>query len=34
MMGVTATIMKLDNELKTLISLDSESMGLTQFNHE
>ena len=34
MMGVTATIMKLDNELKALISLDSESMGLTQFNHE
>jgi len=34
MMGVTATIMKLDEELKTLISLDSESVGFTQFNLE
>lgn len=31
MMGVTLTVMKLDGELKTLIDLDSESMGLTQF---
>jgi len=31
MMGVTLTIMKLDDELKSLIDLDAESMGLTQF---
>ncbi len=31
MMGVTLTIMKLDDELKELIDLDCESMGLTQF---
>lgn len=31
MMGVTLTIMKLDDELKELIDLDCESMGFTQF---
>lgn len=31
MMGVTLTVMKLDDELKSLIDLDAESMGLTQF---
>lgn len=31
MMGVTLTLMKLDEELKPLIDLDAESMGLTQF---
>ncbi|PIE31872.1 dihydroxyacetone kinase [candidate division KSB3 bacterium] len=31
MMGVTLTLMKLDDELKELIDLDCESMGLTQF---
>lgn len=31
MMGVTLTIMKLDAELKTLIDLDADSMGITQF---
>lgn len=31
MMGVTVTLMKLDDELKELIDLDCDSMGLTQF---
>ncbi|MBD3306623.1 dihydroxyacetone kinase, partial [candidate division KSB3 bacterium] len=31
MMGVTLTVMKLDDELKTLIDLDADSMGFTQF---
>jgi len=31
MSGVTLTVMKLDDELKTLIDLEAESMGLTQF---
>jgi dihydroxyacetone kinase-like protein len=31
MMGATLTVMKLDDELKSLIDLDAESMGLTQF---
>jgi dihydroxyacetone kinase-like protein len=31
MMGATITLMKLDDELKTLVDLDAESMGLTQF---
>jgi len=31
MMGVTLTIMKLDDELKELIDLDADSMGFTQF---
>ena len=31
MMGVTLTVMKLDDELKELVDLDCESMGLTQF---
>ena len=31
MMGVTLTVMKLDSELKSLIDLDAESMGITQF---
>jgi phosphoenolpyruvate---glycerone phosphotransferase subunit DhaK len=30
MMGVTLTVMKLDEELKELVDLDTESMGLTQ----
>jgi dihydroxyacetone kinase-like protein len=30
MMGVTLTIMRLDDELKALIDLESESMGFTQ----
>jgi dihydroxyacetone kinase-like protein len=30
MMGVTLTLMKLDSELKELIDLETESMGLTQ----
>ncbi|MBV9672345.1 MAG: dihydroxyacetone kinase subunit DhaK [Verrucomicrobia bacterium] len=30
MMGITITLMKLDNELKELIDLETESMGLTQ----
>jgi dihydroxyacetone kinase-like protein len=32
MQGATLTLMKLDPELKQLIELDSESMGLTQFS--
>jgi dihydroxyacetone kinase-like protein len=31
MMGVTVTVMKVDEELKELISLDVHSMGLTQY---
>jgi dihydroxyacetone kinase-like protein len=31
MMGATVTVMKLDDELKTLIDLEAKSMGLTQF---
>ncbi|MGQ9889582.1 MAG: dihydroxyacetone kinase subunit DhaK [Aggregatilineales bacterium] len=31
MMGATVTVMKLDDELKTLIDMEAESMGLTQF---
>jgi dihydroxyacetone kinase-like protein len=31
MMGVTLTVMKLDDELKALIDLDTDSMGLKQF---
>jgi dihydroxyacetone kinase-like protein len=31
MMGVTLTVMRLDGELKELVDLDAESMGLTQF---
>lgn len=31
MMGATVTVMKLDAELKTLVDMDAESMGLTQF---
>jgi dihydroxyacetone kinase-like protein len=31
MMGATLTLMKLDGELRRLIDLDAESMGLTQF---
>ena len=30
MMGITITLMKLDHELKTLVDLECESMGLTQ----
>ena len=31
MMGITLTIMKLDEELKELIDMPAESVGLTQF---
>jgi dihydroxyacetone kinase-like protein len=31
MMGVTLTMMKLDGELKTLLDLEADSMGLQQF---
>ncbi len=31
MMGATLTVMKLDDELKTLIDMDAESMGFVQF---
>lgn len=31
MMGATLTLMKLDDELKSMIGMDAESMGLTQF---
>lgn len=31
MMGVTLTVMKLDAELKPLVDLEAQSMGLTQF---
>ncbi|MCA9904929.1 MAG: dihydroxyacetone kinase subunit DhaK [Anaerolineae bacterium] len=31
MMGATVTVMRLDNELKTLIDMEADSMGLTQF---
>lgn len=31
MMGVTLTLMKVDKELKTLVDLECNSMGLTQF---
>jgi phosphoenolpyruvate---glycerone phosphotransferase subunit DhaK len=31
MMGITFTLMKLDPELKTLVDVEAESMGLTQF---
>jgi dihydroxyacetone kinase-like protein len=34
MMGVTLTLMKLDGELKELVDLDAESMGLTQFGRK
>ena len=30
MMGITVTLMKMDEELKPLIDLDATSMGLTQ----
>jgi dihydroxyacetone kinase-like protein len=30
MMGITITLMKLDDELKPLIDLEASSMGLTQ----
>jgi dihydroxyacetone kinase-like protein len=31
MMGVTLTVMKLDSELKELVNLEANSMGLKQF---
>ena len=31
MMGVTLTVMKLDEELKQLVELEADSMGLKQF---
>lgn len=33
MMGVTVTLMKVDDELKELVAAESECMGLTQFKH-
>jgi dihydroxyacetone kinase-like protein len=30
MMGITITLMRVDAELKTLVDLECESMGLTQ----
>jgi dihydroxyacetone kinase-like protein len=30
MMGITITLMKLDDELKQLVDIEAESMGLTQ----
>ncbi len=33
MMGITVTLMKVDDELKELVAADSECMGLTQFKH-
>jgi hypothetical protein len=29
-MGITFTVMKLDDELRSLIDLEADSMGLTQ----
>ena len=34
MMGVTLTVMKLDSELKTLLDVECESMGLTQLGKD
>jgi phosphoenolpyruvate---glycerone phosphotransferase subunit DhaK len=31
MMGITFTVMKIDDELRSLIDLEADSMGLTQF---
>jgi phosphoenolpyruvate---glycerone phosphotransferase subunit DhaK len=33
MMGITFTVMKVDDELKTLIDVEAESVGLTQLAH-
>jgi dihydroxyacetone kinase-like protein len=33
MMGITFTLMKVDDELKALIDVEAESMGLTQLSH-
>src|ERR1700732_4991474 len=33
MMGITFTLMKVDDELKALIDVEAESMGLTQLGH-
>ena len=33
MMGITVTLMKVDDELKELVAADAECMGLTQFKH-
>jgi phosphoenolpyruvate---glycerone phosphotransferase subunit DhaK len=33
MMGITFTLMKVDDELKSLIDVECESMGLTQLSH-
>jgi phosphoenolpyruvate---glycerone phosphotransferase subunit DhaK len=30
MMGITFTVMKIDDELRSLIDLETDSMGLTQ----
>ena len=32
MMGITFTVMKVDDELKALVDVEAESMGLTQFS--
>ncbi len=33
MMGITLTLMKVDDELKELVDMDASSMGLTQFKY-
>jgi dihydroxyacetone kinase-like protein len=33
MMGISFTLMKVDDELKALIDVEAESMGLTQLSH-
>ena len=34
MMGVTLSVMKLDEELKELLDVETETMGLTQFGRQ
>jgi dihydroxyacetone kinase-like protein len=33
MMGITFTLMRIDDELKALVDVEAESVGLTQFSH-
>ena len=33
MMGISFTLMKVDDELKALVDMEAESMGLTQLSH-
>jgi dihydroxyacetone kinase len=33
MMGISFTLMKVDDELKSLVDMEAESMGLTQLSH-